>query len=149
MIVIIGFLVLVVAAVAAVTGVAANRGIAHPVGGNFVVFGQHLDGMSTGQLFLYGIMVGAVGMLGLSILLGAFTRRAASRGSRRELRGSRDESTALRLDRDRLTRQLDDEHAERSQTDGSVPPLEEPAVAESVPAGRSSIRERLGRHGER
>jgi hypothetical protein len=45
------------------------------------------------------------------MLLGAFNRRLASRGSRRELKGSRRESAALRLDRERLSQQLDDERA--------------------------------------
>jgi hypothetical protein len=120
MIVIVGLLVLILAALAAVAGVAANSGTAHPLGDNFTIFGLHLSGLSTGQLFLYGIVVGVLGMLGLSMLLGAFTRRAASRGSRRELKVSRRETTALRLDRDRLTQQLEDERAERAAADTST-----------------------------
>lgn len=112
MIVIIGLLVLITATLLAVVGVVGNTGAAHPVDA-FSIFGLHVSGLSTGQLFLCGIVVGVVGMLGLSMLLGAFTRRLASRGSRRELRGSRRETTALRVDRDRLTQQLDDERTER------------------------------------
>ena len=112
MIIIVGLLVFIAAAGIAASGVAANSGATtHPLGDAFVIFGQSLTGLSTGQLFLFGIVVGVVGMLGLAMLLGAFNRRLASRGSRRELKGSRRESAALRLDRERLSQQLDDERA--------------------------------------
>ncbi len=113
MIVIIGLIVLIASAGVAVAGVAGNSGSAHSLGDSFGIFGQHPTGLSTGQLFAFGIGVGVVGMLGLSMLLGAFTRRLASRGSRRALKTSRRESTDLRLDRDRLSQQLDDERNER------------------------------------
>jgi len=113
MIAIIGLLVLAIAGLLAVAGVGANSGSAHPLGGDFTVAGVHLSGLSSGQLFLYGIVVGILGMLGLSMLLGGFSRRLASRGSRRELKGSLAEADALRLDRERLTQQLDDERDRR------------------------------------
>lgn len=122
MIVIFGLLVLLAAAGVAVAGVAANSGSAHPLGDAFVIFGQSMTGLSTGQLFLYGIVVGVAGMLGLAMLLGAFNRRLASRGSRRELTGSRRESAALRLDRDRLTQELDDERSENLHADAATTP---------------------------
>lgn len=111
MIIIVGLLVFIAAAGFAASGVAANSGAGHPLGDAFVIFGQSLTGLSTGQLFMFGIVVGVVGMLGLAMLLGAFNRRLASRGSRRALTGSRRESAALRLDRERLSQQLDDERA--------------------------------------
>ncbi|HXO23785.1 MAG TPA: GlsB/YeaQ/YmgE family stress response membrane protein, partial [Streptosporangiaceae bacterium] len=40
----------------------------HPLTHHFAVFGYHVTG-STGTLFLYGIVVGALGLLGLSLLL--------------------------------------------------------------------------------
>ena len=164
MIAIIGLLVLIVAAGVAVAGVAANSS-AHPSGDSFAIFGQHLTGLSTGQLFAFGIGVGVVGMLGLSMLLGAFTRRLASRGSRRELKTSRRETTDLRLDRDRLTLLLDDErnerlvaaspHAVRTTSavgTGVTPPpaadtprADRPAAGEPAHAERS-VRQRLGYH---
>lgn len=113
MIVIIGLLVLIISAAIAVIGVATNTGSAHLLGGDFGIFGQHPSGASTGELFLYGIVVGVVGMLGLSMLLGAFTRRLASRGSRRDLKASQRETEILRGERDRLTQQLDDERNQR------------------------------------
>lgn len=144
MIVIIGLLVLIAAVGVAVAGVATNSGSAHPLGDSFVIFGQHLTGLSTGQLFAFGIGVGVVGMLGLSMLLGAFTRRLASRGSRRELKTSQRETTDLRLDRDRLSLQLDDERNERLFT-GS-PYTVPPTAGEPDHAERAGRRQRLGHH---
>lgn len=111
MIVIIGLLVLAAAVGVAVMGVASNTG--HALGDSFVIFGQHLHGLSSGQLFLYGIAVGVVGMLGLSMLLGAFTRRMASRRSRRALRDSQRETAVVREDRDRLVQRIDVERTDR------------------------------------
>lgn len=140
MIVIVGLLILIATAAIAVAGVATNSGSAHALGDSFVVFGQHLDGLSTGELFLYGIVVGVVGMLGLSMLLGAFTRRQASRRSRRELKESRHETTAVRQDRDRLVQQLDDEHTERLQADTSSTMDSSSAVqgGQAPPSGEST-----------
>ena len=151
MMVILGLLLLIAAAGVAVAGVATNSGTAHPLGDTFVIFGQSLTGLSTGQLFLYGVVVGVVGMLGLAMLLGTFNRRLASRGSRRALKGSRSESAALRLDRERLSQQLDDERTERSRF-GSPPgtdispaaPDDPPTARETVPAKRSGIWHRIG-----
>lgn len=130
MIVVLGLVILIVAVAVAVLGVASNSGSSHPLGDGFTIAGQHLAGLSTGQLFLIGIVVGVVAMLGLSMLLGVFTQRLASRGSRRELRGSRRETEAIRLDRDRLNQQLDVERGERVQ--GDSPSEASPA---EVPAG--------------
>jgi hypothetical protein len=129
MIVIIGLLVLIAAAVVAVVGVGANLGGAHPLGDSFAVFGHPLSGLSTGQLFLCGIVVGVVAMLGLSMLLGVFSRHMASRGSRRELKGSQRETSEVRADRDRLAQQLDDEHGEPLRADPSTA-MDAPDVAE-------------------
>ncbi len=126
MIVFIGLLVLIIAVVMAVAGVMTNTGGGHSVGGAFSLFGQHMTGLSTGQLFLYGVLVGVVGMLGLSILTGAFTRRLASSDARRELRGARRETVAARADSDRFARQLDDEHAERAEAGSSTPASPQP-----------------------
>ncbi|MFZ0157825.1 MAG: hypothetical protein WAL50_02255 [Kineosporiaceae bacterium] len=136
MILIIGLLILIAAAGVAVAGVVANSGSAHALGESFVIFGQSVTGLSTGQLFLYGIVVGVVGMLGLAMLLGTFNRRLASRGSRRALKGSRSESAALRLDRERLTQQLDDERTEHSRVGTPKPTSPSPAA----PDGPSTAR---------
>ena len=106
MIVIVGLVILVVAGIAGVTGVLANGGHAHAVT-HFAVFGYHVTG-STGTLFLYGIVIGALAMLGLSLLL-AGARRTSRRGrdARRGLAQSRRETAAVSQERDDLIGQRD------------------------------------------
>ena len=67
MIVILGLVILVAAVIVGVAGVLANGGQAHAVT-HFAVFGYHVTG-STGTLFLYGIVIGALAMAGLSMVL--------------------------------------------------------------------------------
>jgi hypothetical protein len=102
MIVIVGLVVLLVAVVVGFTGVLSNAGAAHPLTENFALFGYNVTG-STGTLFLVGIVVGAVAMLGLSVLL-AGARRTAGRGrdARHELKRSQRETAFLNQDRDKL-----------------------------------------------
>jgi hypothetical protein len=102
MMVIVGLIVLLVAVIVGFTGVLTNAGAAHPLTENFSVFGYNVTG-STGTLFLVGIVVGAVAMLGLSVLL-AGARRTAGRGrdARRELKSSQRETAFLNRDRDQL-----------------------------------------------
>jgi TRAP-type C4-dicarboxylate transport system permease large subunit len=76
MLVIVGVGVLLLAAVIAIAGVLGNAGAAHPPT-DFSVFGYHLSG-STGTVFLFGIVVGAVALLGLSVLFEG-ARRALDR----------------------------------------------------------------------
>jgi hypothetical protein len=118
MIVIIGLVVLVAAVIAGVAGVLTNSGGAHAVG-NFAVFGYHVTG-STGTLFLYGIVVGAVALAGLSLLLGG-ARRTSRRGreARHGLRTSRLETAAVSRHRDDLVRQRD---TARSYTSSDLGP---------------------------
>lgn len=123
MIVIIGLLALIAAVVVTVAAAATNTGSTHTVGDTFVIFGQHASGLSTGQLFMCGVAVGVLGMLGLTLLLGAFTRRLPSRASRRELKDARTESSELRVERDRLAQELGDERSEHLRA-GSVLPAE-------------------------
>ena len=100
MIVIVGLVVLLIAVIVGFTGVLTNAGPAHPLPENFAVFGYHVTG-STGTLFLSGIVVGAVAMLGLSVLL-AGARRTAGRGrdARHELKRSQRETAFLNQERD-------------------------------------------------
>ncbi|WP_245663980.1 hypothetical protein [Nocardia arthritidis] len=90
MIVIIGLVILVAAVLVGVAGVFANGGSNHALTDNFAIFGYHVTG-STGVLFLYGIVVGGIGIAGLGMLL-AGARRTARRGraARRELAARRD-----------------------------------------------------------
>ena len=100
MIVIVGLVVLLVAVIVGFTGVLTNAGPAHPLPENFSLFGYHVTG-STGTLFLFGIVVGAVAMLGLAVLL-AGARRTAGRGrdARHELKRSQRETAFLNQERD-------------------------------------------------
>ncbi len=107
MIIIVGLVILVAAVVAGVAGVLANGGHAHALTHGFAVFGYHVTGL-TGTLFLYGLVIGALGMLGLSLLL-AGARRTSRRGreARRGLQQSRRETAAVSSDRDNLLGQRD------------------------------------------
>ena len=90
MIIVLGLIILVLAAViVGVAGVLSNSGTGHALTHGFSVFGYHVTG-STGTLFLYGIVVGAVAVFGLSLLL-AGARRTSRRGraARRGLKQSR------------------------------------------------------------
>jgi hypothetical protein len=108
LIIIIGLVILVAAVVAAVAGVLTNSGHAHALPAHsFAVLGYHVTG-SAGTLFLYGIVVGAVGMFGLSVLL-AGARRTSRRGraARRGLKQSQQETAAAAQARDDLIGQRD------------------------------------------
>src|ERR1700733_11046221 len=78
MIIILGLVVLVAAVVIGVAGVLVNHGSDHALVHPFAVFGYHVTG-STGTLFLYGIVLGAIGVLGLGLLL-AWAPRTSPRG---------------------------------------------------------------------
>src|ERR1700685_563802 len=118
MIVIVGLVILVAAVVAGVAGVLTNSGHAHAAG-HFAVFGYHVTG-STGTLFLYGIVVGAIAMAGLSLLL-ASARRTSRRGhaARGGLKKPRRETAAAVSDRDDLIDQRDTARAHAASTQGS------------------------------
>jgi hypothetical protein len=122
MIIIIGLVILIAAVAAGVAGVLSNSGSGHPLTHPFAVFGYHVTG-STGTLFLYGIVVGALGLLGLSLLL-AGARRTSRRGreARRGLTQSRRETAAVSHDRDDL---LDQRETARAYTAGqaAAPPV--------------------------
>ncbi len=119
MIIIIGLVILLAAVVAGVAGVLSNGGSGHALTHGFAVFGYHVTG-STGTLFLYGIVVGAVAVFGLSLLL-AGARRTSRRGhdARRGLQESRRQTTAVSQDRDDLLDQR--ETARAASTLGNDP----------------------------
>lgn len=127
MILLIGLLIFAVAALLAVLGVGTNGGSAHSVQGDFALFGQHITGLSTGQLFLFGIIVGLVAAVGLSILRGFFVRGLASRGLGKELKKSQVEAANLRADVDRLNKAIEVERALKSSPK-DVPPTDNPAL---------------------
>ncbi len=121
MIIIIGLVILVAAVVAGVAGVLSNSGSGHPLTHHFAALGYHVTG-STGTLFLYGIVVGAAGVLGLSLLL-AGARRTSRRGreARRGLTRSRRETAAVSHDRDDLLGQRETARAYTANTLGNGP----------------------------
>ena len=100
MIVIVGLVVLLFAVIVGFLGVLNNAGPAHPLSENFSVLGYHVTG-STGTLFLFGIVIGALAMLGMSVLLGGAHRTAGrGRDARRELQRSQREAEFVNRDRD-------------------------------------------------
>ncbi len=137
MIIIIGLIILIVAVIVAVVGVLTNSGSGHALPHDFAVLGYHVTG-STGTLFLYGVVVGAAGLLGLSLLLTG-ARRTSRRGrdARRGLTQSRRETAAVRQDRDDMIGQRDTARADattpgRRTTDSDGAAQPEPAEAERV-----------------
>jgi hypothetical protein len=112
MLVIGGLVLLAIAVIVGLVGVLGNAGTAHPLTENFSVLGYHVTG-STGTLFLFGIVVGAVALLGLSVLLAGAGRTARrGRNARRDLQSSQRDAAFFAQDRDRLL-----EH----QTHGDAP----------------------------
>ena len=137
-----GLLLLVAAGVTALDGFLANDGGDHQVT-NFDVFGLHFSG-SSGLLFLYGAIVGAVGIFGLELLLAGWGRGFRSRVERRrELRSYRGQADSLHAERDELAEQLARERRERERSavagvapstapvhaPGSTPAVAPPAAA--------------------
>ena len=139
MIIILGLVILVAALIVGVAGVLANGGQAHAVT-HFAAFGYHVTG-STGTLFLYGIVVGALGMAGLSLLL-AGARRTSRRGreARLGLAQSRRDTAAVSADRDDLAGQRDTARAYTASTLG-----DDGAARNGSDSGprRSSLSERM------
>ena len=106
MIVIAGLVIVAATVIVGAAGVLANSGHAHAVT-HFAVLGYHVTG-STGTVFLYGTVVGALAMLGLS-LLAADAGRSSRRGlaARASLAQSRRETAAVSQQRDDLISQRD------------------------------------------
>jgi Sec-independent protein translocase protein TatA len=118
MIIILGLVILLAAVIVGLAGIFTNSGSAHVLTHDFAVFGYHVTG-STGTLFLYGIVVGAIGLLGLGLLL-AGARRASRRGrvARRGLKQSRRETASASQERDALIDERDTARAHQADSDG-------------------------------
>jgi hypothetical protein len=115
MMVIVGLVVLFVAVIVGTVGVLGNAGATHPLAENFSVLGYHVTG-STGTLFLSGIVVGAVALLGLSVLLASARRSAVrGRGARRDVARSQRETAFVNRHR---SQEL--EHQGGADTDSTV-----------------------------
>ena len=117
MIIILGLVILVAAVIVGVGGVLGNGGSGHALSHGFALFDYHVTG-STGTLFLYGIVVGAVALFGLSLLLaGARRTSLRSRAARRGLKQSRRETAAAAQARDDL---IDQRETARAYTASSL-----------------------------
>jgi uncharacterized membrane-anchored protein len=146
MIIILGLVILVAAVAVGVAGVLGNGGTHGPAHG-FSVLGYHVT--SSGTVFLYGIVVGAVAVFGLWLLLAGARHtsrrgRAARRGlrqSQRETAQSRQETAAVAKDRDELIGQRDTARAYTASTPGSgttgSDAAPQPGPADGTPANRS------------
>ncbi|MFD0168047.1 hypothetical protein ACFVJH_28490 [Streptomyces decoyicus] len=100
MIVILGVILLIAAVVVGVAAVVTNLGGANELTSAFKVFGYHMTG-STGTLFLFGAIVGAVAVLGLSLLLGGMRRTARRKHAMRQGgRSRRRDAAAVRAGHD-------------------------------------------------
>ncbi|MFE6847053.1 hypothetical protein [Streptomyces sp. NPDC057686] len=92
MILILGLVILIAAVVVGLAGTFGNSGAGHDLGagGDFSIFGYHATG-STGSLFLTGIIVGAIALLGLTLVM-----IGARRSARRSAQGRREPGTSRR-----------------------------------------------------
>lgn len=105
MIVILGLILMAAATIVGLAGVLGNAGSGNGLTDGFSVFGYDVTG-STGTLFLYGIVVGAIAMLGLNIVLaGVLDTTRRGRAARTELKQSRRETATVSRDRDDLLQQ--------------------------------------------
>jgi hypothetical protein len=118
MIIILGLVILLAAVIVGLAGIFTNSGSAHALTHDFAVFGYHVTG-STGTLFLYGIVLGAIGVLGLGLLL-AGARRTSRRGrvARRGLKQSRRETASASQARDALIEERDTARARAASQPG-------------------------------
>ena len=141
MIIILGLVILLAAVIVGLAGIFTNSGSAHALTHDFAVFGYHVTG-STGTLFLYGIVLGAIGVLGLGLLL-AGARRTSRRGrvARRGLKQSRRETASASQARDALIDERDTAraHAATSPATARTSPAPSPAArwAFHLPAAES------------
>ncbi|GLV88044.1 hypothetical protein Slala03_77330 [Streptomyces lavendulae subsp. lavendulae] len=115
MILILGLIILIAAAIIGVVGVFGNMGADHALGagGDFSIFGYHVMG-STGSVFLAGVVVGGAALLGLALVMLGVRRSARAR---RGVRMSRREAAVVDRERDDLIEQRD---IARTETDGPV-----------------------------
>jgi FtsZ-interacting cell division protein ZipA len=107
----IGLLLLAAAGVTALAGFWSNSGGGHIIPEGFDLFGYNVTG-SPGRIFLYGVIVGVVGMIGLSLLLRGLRRGVKHKvETRRERKTYRHRTETLEEERDRLARELEEERA--------------------------------------
>ena len=104
-------------------------------------FGQTATGLTIGGLFLAGVVIGAIAILGLTMILAGASRRRARRiGLKRQMRDVRDERETLAEENARLRDEL---AASRSTTTSYA----DDAVYPDDTVGRHSDADRTERHG--
>ncbi len=109
-----GLLILAAAGVTAAAGFLANDGASNALSQPFEVFGYNFTD-SSGRLFVFGIIVGVVAMLGIALMLKGMRRRVRhSVDSRRERRTIRGEADTLAAERDQLAQELEEERARKA-----------------------------------
>jgi hypothetical protein len=96
--------------------------------------------LSSGWLFAAGVITGAVGLLGVTMLLSGMAR---ARRRRVALAQSRDTSQDLQADRDRLAAELDSERAGRTSSTRASSPHGASAVLKDEPAAVDIASEEL------
>ena len=135
MIIILGLVILLAAVIVGLAGIFSNSGSGHVLTHGFAVFGYHVTG-STGTLFLYGIVLGAIGVLGLVLLL-AGARRTSRRGraARRGLKQSRRETASASQARDALIDERDTASAHATDQPAGHP-LRTPPLIRRRPRNR-------------
>jgi len=131
-----GLLLLAGAGLTVLVGFFANNGADHAISGGFELFGYDFNS-STGRLFLFGAIVGVVGMLGLNLLLAGLGRGVKHKvATRRERKTYRRRTETLQEERDRLADELAEQRAREADygTDavdrgdtGAAPPLTVPS----------------------
>ncbi|MEV5837076.1 hypothetical protein [Nocardia sp. NPDC052112] len=133
MIIIIGLVVLIGAVIVGVAGVAANTGEVRTAPSDFGVFDYHLT-VSAGELFLYGMAIGAIGMLGLSLLLaGVWRSSRRSSTARRDLRQSRRELAAQEKAAEQATKRGG------TPPPAAAPPATKPTAQAPAPQGGKPV----------
>lgn len=106
MTILLGLILLAAALVVAVVGVLTSTGGSGALPGDVTLLGVHAHMLPGGNLFLFGIEVGIVGMIGLRLVHGDVGRRLAARQLGRQRLSLRDETRVVTLDRDRLAQEL-------------------------------------------
>ncbi|MEU4811667.1 hypothetical protein AB0H20_20895 [Nocardia fluminea] len=97
MIVFLGLVLLIAAVVIGTAGVLSNSGPAHTLSDDFSLLGYHITATS-GTLFLWAIVLGALGMLGLVLLTaGAHRSSQRLRQTKADLRLARRTGTSGRI----------------------------------------------------
>ncbi|MEV6340229.1 hypothetical protein AB0M12_36570 [Nocardia vinacea] len=139
MIIIIGLVVLIGAVIIGVAGVAANTGEVRTSPSDFGVFDYHFTA-SAGELFLYGIAIGAIGMLGLSLLLaGVWRSSRRSSAARRDLRQSRRELAAQEKAKAKAVEKRPSTPPAAAPPSAATPPATKPAAQVTPPQGGKPV----------